>query len=216
MCARLLVLGALVEVLSMSSRSPAQTTAATGGGRETVENSAFKLSVEQEVGCQPRIVLRDKSSGLAVADGPGSYRATTEGKAPRTFCTLEAATLSAEGRTITIRGRVAGLELRQTFTLPADKPILEERIALTNPTDAVIALAEFRVALHRRVADSSSAVLPELAEDRWVAVPLRIRATDPPDFANDFSIHDLLTKPGYEPRMDGNHQYSQVPSPPRR
>ncbi len=45
-----------------------------------------------------------------------------------------------------------------------------------------------------------------------MAVPLRARATDPKGYVNDFSIQDLITKPGYEPRVNKDLQYSQLPS----
>jgi hypothetical protein len=38
-------------------------------------------------------------------------------------------------------------------------------------------------------------VLPELARDRWVAIPLRVRASVPKGFVNDFSIQQLVTPP---------------------
>ena len=77
----------------------------------------------------------------------------------------------------------------------------------------MIALSDFEAGFLCRVTDKDGEVLPEFAHDRWVAVPLRARASDPKGFANDFSIQQLVTQPGYEPRMDMQQHYLQAPSP---
>jgi hypothetical protein len=74
------------------------------------------------------------------------------------------------------------------------------------------AFTELGFGMTRRVTDAAGQVLPELRNDRWVAVPMRARATGPKGYVNDFTIEELVTKPGYEPRVNKDHRYSQVPS----
>ena len=116
------------------------------------------------------------------------------------------------GDNLTICGELAGLDLEHTFTLPADRPILEERIVLHNKTGEKIALSDFEAGLTRRVTDKSGRVLPELAADRVVAVPFRHRATDPKGYFNDFSMHDLVTRTGSETWLNKDQAAFTVPS----
>src|ERR1019366_2318325 len=105
-----------------------------------------------------------------------------------------------------------GLELEHHFELLPGRPLLEERIVLRNRTDTLISLADFEAGFVRQVTDRAGQVSADVAGDRWVAVPLRARATDPKGYVNDFSIPDLITKAGYEPRVNKDLQYSQLPS----
>jgi hypothetical protein len=114
---------------------------------------------------------------------------------------------------IVIRGKLAGLDLEHHFGLSSNGTFLEERILLRNNTDGLINLSDFEAGFLRRITDNGGEVLPELAHDRWVAVPWRVRASDPKGFVNDFSMQQLVTQPGYEPRMDFKQRYSHVPSP---
>ena len=77
-------------------------------------------------------------------------------------------------------------------------PIMEERIVVHNRTDP-------RDRAHRpsgrlRAADERRGrqVLPELAADRFVAVPFRARPDDVKPYYNDFSTADLIDTKGYE------------------
>jgi hypothetical protein len=179
---------------------------------QALENTAYRLVVAT-AGDDLRAILQDKSAGRAVADGPLLHRAERRtGDVVLVYPRLENPSVTADSETLTIRGTLAGLDLEHAFTLRSDKPLLEERIGLRNRGDCLIALSDFEAGFQRRVADPSGRVLPELAEDRWVAVPQRVRATDPKGHVNDFSIHDLITKPGYEPYVNKDQQYSPVPS----
>jgi hypothetical protein len=62
---------------------------------------------------------------------------------------------------------------------------------------------DFEAGFPRRVADAQGQVEPELSQDRWVAVPLRVRASDPKGYANDFSLHDLVSQPGLRRWSEG-------------
>ena len=104
------------------------------------------------------------------------------------------------------------LEIEQTFTLPADQPIMEERIVLHNKTNDVIALNAFEAGLTRRILDKQGRVLPELAAARMVAVPFRHRAIDPKGYFNDFSLHDLATLPGSESWETKDQATFSIPS----
>ncbi len=162
---------------------------------------------------QVRVRFQNKQLRFCLADGPYSYRAELDrGQTFESCQGLRGAHVAASSGQLVVRGELAGLELEHRFELPRNRPYLEERITLRNRTARRISLADFEAGFVRRVADTGGQVSAEIAHDRWVAVPLRARATDPKGHVNDFSIHDLLAKPGYEPRMNKDLQYSQVPS----
>jgi hypothetical protein len=182
-----------------------------GGGE--LKNEAYQLAVTIAADGTVKVRLDDLRSGLRVADGPCLYRASGDirGTAVRSD-RLGEPVVTGQNRSLVIRGKLLGQELAHTFTLPKDKPLMEERIVLRNSGSTPVALTDLEVGLTRRVTDSAGQVLAELKNDRWVAVPMRARATDPKGHVNDFSINELMTKPGYEPRVNKDQQYSQVPS----
>lgn len=181
-----------------------------------LSNTAYQLAVSQD-GDQVRVRFQDKLLGLRLADGPYFYSARrTEGRNSETFRGLQDVNITGSAGVLVIRGKLAGLDVEHRFALSTNGTFLEEQILLRNHTDALIALSDFEAGFVRRVTDKDGEVLPELAGDRWVAVPLRVRASDPDGFANDFSIQQLVTQPGYEPRIDENQHYSQAPSRHRR
>ena len=67
--------------------------------------------------------------------------------------------LSAQGDRLTIRGRLAGLELEQAFTLPAGRPMMEERIRPPQRHVRIDALANFQAGFQRPIADRSGRLL---------------------------------------------------------
>ena len=180
--------------------------------RADLSNRSYALSMT----CADGVVnarLEDRLLGLRAAEGPYLYRVERPVEnGLRTYCRVENPSVSVKGRTLTLRGELAGLSLEHTFVLPRNRPFMEERIVLRNQTDSLVALSDFEAGFQKRVADSSGRVLPDLDGDHWVAVPLRARATDPKGHVNDFLIRDLVTKPGYEPRVNKDQQYSQAPS----
>lgn len=183
--------------------------------REELSNQAYGLVVTspKDVGGVVGVSLDDRLLGLRVAEGPYLYRAERQsGQGTRVYHQLGRSSLSVKGAPLTIRGDLAGLTLEHTFVLPPGKAIMEERIVLRNQTQSPIALSDFEAGFQRQVAGRDGEIMPELKEDRWVAVPMRARATDAKGHVNDFSIADLLAKPGFEPRVNKDQQYSQVPS----
>jgi len=177
-----------------------------------LSNRSYTLTITgAESGINARLV--DHRLGLTVADGPYLYRAQRHvTEAIQSYTNLEHPALKVRGHILTLRGQFAGLDVEHSFTLPPGQPFLEERIRLHNPSDSTIELTEFEAGFQRRLTDVAGQVLPELSQDRWVAVPLRARATDPKGHVNDFSARDLVTKVGYEPHVNKDIEYTQVPS----
>ena len=162
---------------------------------------------------QVSVRLEDKKLGLRLAEGPYLYRAVRrDGEQSQAVQGFQAASVTSTAQALVIRGKLAGLEVEHHFEMPAGHDYLEERLTLRNATGQLIALSDFEAGFVRKVADSSGRVFPELDQDRWVAVPLRARATDAKGHLNDFSIADLLAKPGFEPRVNKDQQYTQPPS----
>jgi hypothetical protein len=184
-----------------------------GGEVRELANAAYQLDVSLAQG-QVRVRLEDKILDLCLAQGPYYYSARkSDGQKVETFRGLEDVKISGSGGTLVIRGKLAGLDLEDRFALFPNRPLLEERILVQNHTDGLIALSGFEAGFLRTVTDKGGEVLPELAHDRWVAVPLRVRASDAKGFLNDFTMQQLSTQPGYEARMDMEQRYSQIPSP---
>ena len=71
---------------------------------------------------------------------------------------------------------------------------------------------EFEAGMTRRLADKAGRVLPELAADRFVAVPFRHRATDPRGFYNDFSLGEMVNAPGRILSVDNSQGTAYHPS----
>jgi len=181
-----------------------------------IENAGYRLTVSV-AGGHVEATLDDKTAGFRPTDGECLYqveRLNRRGGIEHYH--LQHPVVTKKNGAIVIDGNLAGLLLQQTFTMPSDRSIMEERIVLRNPTKSKISLTDFEVGFQRRVANANGDVMPELAQDRWIAVPLRVRATDPKGFANDFSIHDLVTQPGYEPYVNKDQGYSQTRSRHRR
>ncbi len=179
---------------------------------QVVENSAFRFTAVIE-GRQLSVTLDDKVGGFRLANGPYVCRADRlSGNVTQVYPQIEDPSIKAKGDSVVIAGRLAGLDLEHTFALPQDRPVMEERIQLRNSTEFPISLNHLEAGLQRRLTDAAGQVLSELAQDRWAAVPLRARATDPKGYYNDFSIRDLVTKPGFEPSVNKDQAYSQVPS----
>jgi hypothetical protein len=205
----LCVLTVLIPVLpkiSAADRNPP-------GAACELKNASFQIAATIETAGTVQIRLDDLRTGLRLADGPCLYRASGDihGTAVRAE-RLEEPLAEVKGNALVIHGRLLGQELTHTFTLAEDKPLLEERVVLRNLGSTLVAVTHFEVGMTRHVSDSTGQILSDLRNDRWVAVPMRARATDPKGHVNDFSINDLVTKAGFEPRVNKDQQYSQVPS----
>ena len=200
---RAAAVSALVLMLAIPSRS-----AETG----MVENTAYRLTARVSDG-QIVVTLDDRLLGLRAADGPYIYRAELVSE-PGKVHSLHVEGISSERDKLNIRGRLAGLDLEQVFTLPAGRPWMEEQIRLRNGTAAPIALANLEAGFQRIVADQSGRILPELAGDRWAAVPLRHRADVARPF--DFTLHELISEPGREYRPTATWDRKKVARVPRQ
>ena len=110
---------------------------------ETLANAAYRLEATPTKG-GIHVVLFDKTMNVPLADGPYLYRAERQQGAIKQKATrLTNAKITVAGDKLTIRGELAGLDVEHTFTLPADRPIMEEQILLHNKTRRIDCLDRF-------------------------------------------------------------------------
>lgn len=176
-----------------------------------LNGTTFRLEARLANG-QIAVRLNSPALGMRVSDGPLVYSARVAGSS-RTDG-IERPTISFVGGALVIRGRLAGLDLKHRFRLLKTGD-LEERIFLTNTSRKQIHLDDLEIGLTRPVADAAGRTLPEVAGDRFAAVPLLHRATDPRGLFNDYSVADLVAGQGWEPEINGVQGYRQVPSAKR-
>jgi hypothetical protein len=194
------------------SSATAAQPAASAARATQLANRYWQLRVTATDG-QVQVRLQSKPLDLCLAEGPYLYRAERNlGQHVETCRGLQGAQVTTQPNQLVIRGQLAGLELEHRFELLPGRPVLEERIVLRNKSDTLISLADFEAGFIRRVTDQAGEVSAELDGDRWVAVPLRARAIDPKGYVSDFSIQELITKAGYEPHVNKDLQYTQLPS----
>ena len=148
--------------------------------KQELANDAYRLVVR----CTKDgvlVQLHDRQMGLSLAEGSISIEpnAATAGKLTA-CCGLQNAAAEIVGRRLTIRGKLAGLDVEHSFDLPADRPIMEERIAVHNPhRRAGCSSSNLEMAAScSPIADEDGKVLPELDHDRFVAVPFRAKPDD--------------------------------------
>ncbi len=123
-------------------------------------NDAYTATIWLHDG-QVVIQLHDKRLDYAIADGPYVYRAARAvGDGLAVSTRLVGAAVRLDGDTIVITGQLAGLELQQRLTLPAGKPILEERLRLRNPAGETASLAQFACGFQRAITTDMAALLP--------------------------------------------------------
>jgi len=173
-----------------------------------LSNESYRLTVTC-AGGEVNVILYDELLGLSVTEGPYIYRATVRGVTDEG---LEDVSVKMGRNRLTIRGKIAGLDLEHVFVLPRNRGVMEEMLILRNRTSSRIDLEDLEAGFQRRVTDEEKQVLPDFQNDRWIAVPFRHRADDPQNFYNDYSVSDLLTQDGYEPSIDENLNYSRLPS----
>ena len=106
--------------------------------------------------------------------------------------------MTVNGQNLTIRGKMAGLKIRQNFFLPADKPFMEENIVIHNPGNQRISLSEFEMGFPPMVKDAGDRIIPEIANDRLIAVPFRHRADDNNGVIHDYSLIEMPGQTGWE------------------
>ncbi len=178
----------------------------------TVENAAYRLTIDAAAGGL-RAVLDDKRSGLRLADGPLVYRTDAAGhENPATLFQLADPAVTVEGQRLVISGTLTGLRIEHTFTLPSDKPVMDENLRLTNPTTGLVSLPDFECGFTRPLKDAGGTIPTDLAGDLWVSVPHRKRAEDPKERFLDFSASDMADKPGFEPHPDAVQDPHDRPS----
>ena len=178
----------------------------------TVENAAYRLTIDAASGGL-RAVLDDKQSGQRLADGPLVYRTDAAGhENPATLFQLIDPAVAIEGHRLVISGTLSGLRIEHTFTLPSDKPVMDENLRLTNPTASLVSLPDFECGFTRPLKDAGGTIPADLAADRWVSVPHRKRAEDPKERFLDFSASDMVDKPGFEPHPDAVQDQHYRPS----
>ena len=161
-----------------------------------ISNPAFLLKVTIN---KPEIhmVLEEKQIPVRMSEGDYIYRAQVK-VSQDTLFTLSGPSITVTGQNLTIRGKLAGLEIEHHFYLPPDKPMLEEHIVLHNKGDKRISLAEFEMGFPLPVKDERGKINPELINDRLVAVPFRHRADDKNGIVHDYSMTGILEKRGWE------------------
>ena len=100
------------------------------GSHYKLSNPAFLLKVtvnESEV----HVILEERQIPLKLSEGNYIYRAQVSGSKDTLF-TLQDPTVAVSDRNLTIRGKMAGLDIEHSFYLPADKPYFEEHVILHN------------------------------------------------------------------------------------
>lgn len=94
--------------------------------RNIIENAAYRLTIDVDSGGL-HAVLEEKRSGLPMADGPVVYRSDAAGhENPATLFQLADPEVSAERHRLFVRGTLAGLQVEHAFTVPPDKPMMDE------------------------------------------------------------------------------------------
>ena len=149
------------------------------------------------------VQLTDLSSDFSFAEGPYFYRASVRHTPTQLLLAdaLEAPLLELHGRSILVRGQIAGLIFEQCFSLPEETPCLCEQISLTNGSGIQIDLEDFACGMQRQMTDRLGRPLPELQDDHFQAVPFLHRPTDSTGYDNDYSVTDLLNRTGSEVRL---------------
>ena len=140
-----------------------QLAPVTAAPRGELANRGFRLAVEH-CGDTIHARLNDLILGIAVADGPCLYHAVMGKRNNVTTAErLQNPSITTDGASVIVRGRLLGLDVKQTFTAPEDRPILEERIILANNTGTRVELSDLEIGMQCRVADKEGHVPPELA-----------------------------------------------------
>ncbi len=177
-----------------------------------LSNAAYRLTVSVSDNVV-HVLLRDLAMDVDLADGPYVYRALRAGDEGAIVSRwLNDVAVVQEDDALTLNGSLAGLSVEHVFRLPAERPVMEERFALRNATDGPVLLEDLATGMRRQMTNDAGVVLPEMTEDRFVAIPFRHRPTDPAEFDVDFGVADMLTRPGREHRINDTLGYSHVPS----
>jgi len=174
------------------------------GASEAVTLSSDQLRLEVSI-ADDRVVVRlvhgHGPTGLLLADGPYWYRASRREKEGLVVSDrLAEPILRRDGESVTITGRLAGLELSQVYALRTGRPFLEERITLRNAGGQPVRLEALDLGPVLRITDPYGSIPAAMAADRLVAVPFRHRPPDPDGVDQDWALADLLRLFGREQR----------------
>ncbi|MGC8667696.1 MAG: discoidin domain-containing protein [Chthonomonadales bacterium] len=180
-------------------------------GQVTAQNQGFRLTMRVVRG-SVHARLEILQGGFIAAEGPMVYRAQISGPEGKAVSVgLQNPELRSEPGRIVVQGMLGSVRMIQTFDLPQGLQQMEERIVLRNTSPHPARFTDLEVSFQRPVVDQDGHSLAGLTGDRFAAVPLRHRATDPKGFQNDFSLDELFAQPGWYPQIDGFQRYRQVP-----
>ena len=176
---------------------PVRSARRGSSDRVDLQNGAFKLSVRVAEG-EVRCTLEDSKTGFAWCHGPYLYHACTgeEGNAAVSNG-LVSPSVWKDGNTAGITGKLAGLTVSHELELSRHRPVLTQRMLLKNTSAETISLTAFDTGFQRRVADASGKPLDALARNRFVAIPFRHRAEDPPELDHDFPVGRIHEREGF-------------------
>ena len=192
----LLVSGAIGFITGLCVLLPSCTS--TASRQIKLSNSAFLLSISVKES-QVNVNLKERQIPLKISEGSYIYRAQVS-ESEDTLFSIQYLSVTVTGQNVTIRGKLAGLDIEHNFYMPTDKPWFEEHIVLHNPGNSRISLSEFEMGFPLRIKDKEGKIIPELTEDRIIAVPFRHRADDKNGVINDHILTDIIEKPGWEYR----------------
>jgi hypothetical protein len=163
-----------------------------------LSNSAFILRVKVN-DTEVYVILKEKLIPLQMSEGNYIYRAQISVSRDTVF-SLQNPEVNVSGQNLTIHGKLAGLDVEHNFYLPLEKQYFEEHIVLRNPSNKRISLSEFEMGFPLNIKGKDGKIIPGLADDRMIAVPFRHRADDKNNVIHDYSLADVIEKPGWEYR----------------
>ena len=185
------------------------------GPNLTLRSGSLELEMRCE-GCAVNARLYDIATGFYWADGPYIYeavRASDEGFVA--FNQLRNVAVEQTGTGLRVEGQIAGLRLEHVVTPNTGNGSLEERLILCNLGAEAISLDDFYCGFQRPITGRLGSLLPDVAHDRVVAVPLRHRASDADDWDNDFGMSHFIAGMGREPCADDEQEFGYMPSEKR-
>lgn len=183
-----LIMGTLSFIIIISATLPTCTNPASVCYE--VSNSAFLLKVTVNAP-EVHVVLEERQIPQRLSEGNYIYHAQVSGSQDTIF-TLQDPTVTVSGQNLTIRGKLAGLDIEHNFYLPPDKPFFEEHIVLHNSGDLRITLSEFEMGFPLKIKGKGDKIIPELTNDGLIAIPFRHRADDKNGIIHDYSMTLLL------------------------
>jgi hypothetical protein len=186
-----IAIGSLSLIVAFSSTLLSCTN--TSSVHQVVSNSAFQLSVtvnKPEV----HVILEERQIPLRLSEGNFIYRAQVSGSRDTIF-SLQDPNVVVSDQKLTITGKLAGLDIEHSFYMPLDKPFFEEHILLHNTGNKRISLSEFEMGFPLNINGKDDKIIPELNNDRLIAIPFRHRPYDKKGVINEYTLTEILKKP---------------------